>query len=238
MRNFSSRISISIGALLVSLASFLTGCSTPNESPDQTIAGAALGAAWGAGAGAIVGNQVGNAGPGAAVGAGLGAASGAMAGYGFDRTESTGAKLQGELNALRMQNLTNANQLRAIQSKLDDSASNDYTGGMFQIYFDEDATNLRAGSVANLEAVADALRKSTHAFRIKVVGHSDDGGTPDYSQRVSEARARTVSSYIAARGISMDQIVVESYGSTRPIASNETPVGRQLNRRVDVFIVR
>ena len=106
------------------------------------------------------------------------------------------------------------------------------------MFFDTDATNLKAGAVANLEVVAEGIKANPSTYVVNVVGHSDDSGTPSYNERLAEARARTVSAYLGERGVSMDRIVVKNFGATRPIASNSTPEGRQLNRRVDIYISR
>ena len=216
----------------------LAGCTSPNTSPDQTVTGTILGAGWGAGAGAVVGNQVSAPGEGAGIGAGFGAVAGMMAGYANDETEDTHAMLEKQLASLKIQSLNNQRQLQDMQTSLDNAQGASALGGTYQVFFDDDASSLRSGAIANLEAVADSLRTNPIAVKIKVAGHSDDAGTPDYNMRLAEARARTVASYLAARGISSDQIVVESFGSTRPLATNSTPEGRQLNRRVDVFISR
>jgi outer membrane protein OmpA-like peptidoglycan-associated protein len=231
----------SLGTCLATALLFVTtiiGCTSPDRSPDQTLAGTVLGAGWGAGAGAVVGNQVSHPGPGAAVGAGFGAVAGMMAGYASDEAEETQADIEKQLASLRIQSLNNHKQLQGMQQSLDRAATSPSIGGIYQVFFDDDASSMRAGAVANLEAIADALRRSPSAAKIEVSGHSDDAGTPDYNLRLSEARARNVASYLAARGISMDQIEVRGFGSTRPLATNTTPEGRQLNRRVDVLISR
>lgn len=214
----------------------LAACSNPQPGPDKTLGGAVLGAGWGAGAGAIVGNQVSTPGQGAAAGAGVGAVSGLLSGAGYDLGEGAMLKQERELDAIRAQNSANTQTLAVMQDKLDRAVSARAQVGIYQVFFDPDATSLRAGAVADLEVVADQLKRSPHALRVNVSGHADDGGSPEYNDRLSEARARQVSAYLAARGISSDQIVVQSFGSKRPIASNNTPEGRQLNRRVDVFI--
>ncbi len=220
------------------LAMAVCACTSPNTTPDKTIAGTVLGAGWGAGAGAVVGNQVNNVGPGAAIGAGFGAVSGMMAGYAADEAESTQAGLEKQLASLRIQTNNSDRRLREMQTSLDNANSSAAIGGIYQVFFDDDATSMRSGAIANLEAIADSLRTSPAAAKLQVAGHSDDAGTPDYNMRLSEARARNVASYLAARGISMDQISVAGFGSTRPLATNSTPEGRQLNRRVDVLIAR
>lgn len=94
---------------------------------------------------------------------------------------------------------------------------------------------MKSGAIADLEAIADSIKLSANNSPINVVGHSDDAGSPEYNDRLAEARARSVVSYLAARGISMDRLKLKSFGSTQPVASNSTPEGRQLNRRVEVF---
>ncbi len=218
-------------------ALLFSGC-TPQEGPDKTLGGAVLGAAWGAGSGAVIGNQVGidRPGEGAAVGAGFGLLAGAANGLMYDAVEDTQLQHEKQLEAVRLQNMANARQLATLQDRLDQAASSNVAGDIYQVFFDEDAASLRAGALANLEVIAEAVKANPAARVINVAGNSDDTGKPEYNKRLSEARARAVAAYLASRGISMDQIRVRSYGAKRPIASNATPVGRQLNRRVDVYI--
>ena len=220
------------------LSLLLIGCSRSIEGPDKTIGGAVLGAGWGAGAGAVVGNQSGDPGPGAAIGAGFGAVEGAVSGFSADQTEDQLIAQERQLDALEAQNVVNSRNLMRLQAKLDQSFDDQNIGGIYQVFFDSDATSLRAGAIANLEAITETLKVNPRAHHIVVSGHTDDSGSPDYNSRVAQARARAVSAYLASRGISSDQIIVKSYGSERPIASNSTEVGRQLNRRVDVHITQ
>jgi outer membrane protein OmpA-like peptidoglycan-associated protein len=227
---FTRAITISL------LAVSLQACGHPQPGPDKTIGGAVLGAGWGAGAGAVVGHQVGRAGEGAAIGSGFGLVSGAATGLGYDVIEDTQVQQETELAALKVQNLSNTRQLQQLQNKLDRTISTDPSAGVHEVYFDSDATSLKAGAIANLEILAESVKTGPRGYWINVIGHSDDSGNPEYNSRLAEARARTVSSYLAQRGLSFDRIKVESHGSTRPVTSNSTAVGRQLNRRVDVYV--
>ncbi len=224
--------------LALSLVLSLGACSQPQGGPDKTVGGAVLGAAWGAGAGAVVGHQVGNTGAGAGVGAGLGAAAGVMAGIGLDTTDAAQVHEEKMLASLKMQNLANQRSIELLQATLDNAIATNAVGGVYQVFFDPEATSMRAGAIANLEVIADSIKASPAASIVNVVGHSDDSGKPEYNDRLAEARARSVSAYLAARGMSMDQIRVKSFGAQRPIASNSTEAGRQLNRRVDIYISR
>lgn len=228
-----SRSTLASTAVLVSM--ILIGCG-PRSGPDKTIGGAVLGAGWGAGAGALVGHQVSHAGEGALVGAGVGMVGGALQGAGYDAIEETQIDHEEQLASLRIQNMANNRQLAQMQRQLDDAITNPGARSIYSVYFDSDASNLRAGAVSNLEVIAESIRVDPSALKVFVVGHADDSGNPEYNQRMAEARARTVAAYLGQRGISMGQIVIETKGSTQPIASNATPEGRQLNRRVDVFI--
>lgn len=227
-----------LSSLTFSLVILLVACSTPQPGPDKTIGGAILGAGWGAGAGAVVGHQVSYAGEGVAVGAGFGLIGGALSGAGYDQIEDTQIKQEEMLASLKLQNLANQRELEFLQGKLDRALASDLGGAFYQVFFDADATSLRSGAIAQLELIAQTLRASPSLGKVNVVGHSDDEGTPEYNARLSEARARTVTAYLAGQGIALDQIAVKSFGSQRPVASNTSDTGKQLNRRVDIYITR
>ena len=67
-------------------------------------------------------------------------------------------------------------------------------------------------------------------------GHTDSVGTPQYNQRLSEQRAQAVAHYFAGKGVIPERLAAEGKGETAPRASNATPDGRRLNRRVEVYI--
>jgi len=214
----------------------INGCS-PQPGPDKTIGGALVGGALGAGSGAVIGHQLSYTGEGAAIGAAFGLVSGAFTGAGFDLTESVLITQEKELASIRAQNMSNGQQLANLQGKLDRAVPR-MAGLVHKVFFDEDSSSLRAGSVANLQAVAEAIKQDPGAYRISVEGHTDDAGDASYRERISEARARAVSAYLGSRGVAMDHITVESYGSERPLASNSTADGRRLNRRAEVKVLQ
>ena len=217
----------------------LVACSNPQPGPDKTVGGAVLGAAWGAGAGAVIGNQLefDPAGEGAAVGAGFGAVSGALQGAGYDLTESALIEQQEQLDSLKVMNQVNSQQLADLQWRLDNQKlAGNNSGLVHQVYFDIDATSMRAGSIALLEKLADSLKRDNTINMVMVIGHADDAGSPEHNERLALARARSVSAYLGSRGLAMDRIEVKSYGAKRPVASNTTEAGRQLNRRVEIYL--
>ncbi len=71
---------------------------------------------------------------------------------------------------------------------------------------------------------------------VLIVGHTDSSGSDDYNQRLSERRADAASGYLMAEGVAPERIRAVGMGEQEPIASNDTEVGRQENRRVEVAI--
>ncbi|HUH11565.1 MAG TPA: OmpA family protein, partial [Longimicrobiales bacterium] len=69
-----------------------------------------------------------------------------------------------------------------------------------------------------------------------VVGHTDAVGSDDYNQALSERRAQAAADFLVTQGVSRTAIRTVGRGETEPIASNDTPEGRQMNRRVEVAI--
>lgn len=232
LRSFITLSSITI------LAATLTACTTPQPGPDKTLAGAILGAGWGAGAGAVVGNQVSTPGKGVAVGSGFGAVAGMLMGMGYDLEESGHLAQNRQLENLRVQSTANLYQLEKIQSQLDASFFGDPIGGVYTVFFDEDQTNLRLAAISNLESIAEALKESPSMRKIRVSGHTDDTGQATYNDKLARSRAESVASYLAARGVAKDQIQIESFSASRPVATNRTAAGRQLNRRAEISLVR
>lgn len=217
---------------------FFVACS-PVPGPDKTAAGIILGAGWGAGAGAVIGNQVDHSGPGIAIGAGFGAANGMLTGIGLDLAEGTELEQQRELDALRVQVASNQRMLMQLQDSLDNRdrklAQN---GAVAQIFFDAQRASLRAGTAAQLERLANAIKLNPSVSAIELHGHTDAVGTLDENMKLSEARARTVATFLSMHGVSIDSMHVIPHGAERPLASNETETGKQLNRRVEIVLLK
>lgn len=216
----------------------LVSCA-PTPGPDKTIGGAVLGAGWGAGTGAIIGNQTNSTGPGAAVGAGVGAASGMLIGAGFDIQESSQLQTRRELNVMRARVAMNEDNLVQLR--------NEFNGGGrvlsvvpsgVTIFFDSNLAGIRVGSAKELERLADSLKHDPMVRRIEIYGHSDDTGSREENEKLSLARANTVREILAAHGISDDQMKIFGISTLEPKASNRTEAGRQLNRRVEILLIR
>ena len=73
------------------------------------------------------------------------------------------------------------------------------------------------------------------AYRVMIEGHTDSIGADSYNRRLSEKRAESVKRYLVQHfPIQSDRLVVKGYGKSKPIASNDTPDGRDKNRRVEI----
>jgi outer membrane protein OmpA-like peptidoglycan-associated protein len=238
MSTHSVRISRIVFALTIAFTSHsIVGCS-PQAGPDKSVAGTVLGASWGAGLGAVVGNQVNNSGDGVAIGAGFGAVSGMLHGIGYDLQEGNQLQQNRILASLQVQAVANQRHLEKVQANFDNSLGRDPVGGVYQVYFDEDQTNMRMGAVASLETIAESIKATNFVRGVVVSGHTDDTGSMRYNEDLAKARANSVGAYLASRGIPVVQIDIKSFGATKPIATNATAAGRQLNRRVEVSILR
>ncbi len=73
--------------------------------------------------------------------------------------------------------------------------------------------------------------------RVRLTGHADNTGPPDYNEQLGLERAQAIRDVLIGYGVPADQIQVESKGETQPIASNDTPEGRHENRRVEIRVM-
>lgn len=107
------------------------------------------------------------------------------------------------------------------------------------VWFDLGQSELWEESRSALDLLGRALVQNP-GLVVEIQGHADALGSAEYNERLSRQRAEAVRSHLMQRfaEIEASQIRVESFGETRPTASNETPAGRQRNRRVVVVVVR
>jgi outer membrane protein OmpA-like peptidoglycan-associated protein len=103
------------------------------------------------------------------------------------------------------------------------------------VLFDTGSATLKPGAREKLARVAGIL--ATHSdLRIEIGGHTDSVGGDDYNQRLSERRAESVREYLMQQRIPPTALDAVGFGKDRPVASNDTPTGRQQNRRVELVV--
>ncbi len=95
---------------------------------------------------------------------------------------------------------------------------------------------IRATSYAALDELAALLVKHPE-WALKISGHTDNVGKPAANLNLSKKRAESVKKYLIKKGVSAERLKTEWFGQTRPIAPNNTPEGRQKNRRVEMLII-
>lgn len=104
---------------------------------------------------------------------------------------------------------------------------------LYGIHFDFNKATLRPDSEPVLEKVV-ALLKARADLKLEVQGHTDNVGGDDYNQKLSEARAGTVSSWLTSKGIAASRLSAHGYGMRQPVADNGSETGRAKNRRVEL----
>lgn len=95
---------------------------------------------------------------------------------------------------------------------------------------------IKASSYGSLDRLAELLKKK-EAYKLKISGHTDNVGSDENNMRLSEKRARSVSTYLSNKGVDKGRFVVEWFGESKPLYPNDTPEGRQKNRRVEMEVV-
>lgn len=91
-------------------------------------------------------------------------------------------------------------------------------------------------SYASLEDLANYLIENP-TFRIKIAGHTDSQGNDQSNLILSKKRAEAVKEFLVSRGVTTERIIVQYFGETKPIDTNDTPEGRARNRRVEMEII-
>jgi len=103
------------------------------------------------------------------------------------------------------------------------------------IFFDFGKSTLRPESVYELTQVVDLL-KEMPKLKIELSGHTDNVGSAAHNQKLSEDRAKVVVDYLILKGIDASRLTYKGYGFEQPIATNDTEIGRQENRRTEFKI--
>lgn len=103
------------------------------------------------------------------------------------------------------------------------------------VLFDTAQHTLKPGAREKLAKVSGILL-SHPGLSLKVEGHADSVGTDEYNQALSDRRAGSVRDFLVSQGISAFSITARGFGESQPVATNDTPEGRQQNRRVELVV--
>jgi outer membrane protein OmpA-like peptidoglycan-associated protein len=184
---------------------------------NKTTRGAVIGGAGGAVLGGVIGHAAGNTLLGAILGAAVGGAAGAFIGNYMDKQA---AEMQRDLEGAEIQRIG-----EGIKITFDSG-----------ILFDIDKSDLRPVSKTNLADLGKILNKYPDT-NILIEGHTDNTGSDEHNMTLSKDRAQSVTLYLATLEVQSARFSIAGYGEAQPIVTNDTPEGRQKNRRVDIAVL-
>ncbi|MDO8494189.1 MAG: OmpA family protein [Deltaproteobacteria bacterium] len=106
-----------------------------------------------------------------------------------------------------------------------------------RIHFEFGYYRVRDVSTAIIDDVAEVMRRNPQVTKVRIEGHTDDVGSDIYNQKLSQRRAEAVREYMIGKGIEPHRLQAVGYGESRPVADNETLLGRAKNRRTEFTVV-
>ncbi|MGL5123680.1 MAG: OmpA family protein [Fusobacteriaceae bacterium] len=199
----------------------LVGCTNnPFLSPyDGGINTKTSGSLGGAALGALAGQAIGGDTKGTLIGAGIGALAGL--GWGAYRDKQ-------EMELKRSLKNSNVNVTRE-----GDFLNLTLPGG---VTFHTNSSTISPNFYESLNSIASVLTQYPES-RINVAGFTDNVGSAPYNVTLSQQRAGSVTNYLVKRGVASGRIASTGYGSSNFVATNSTPIGRSMNRRVEIKIL-
>lgn len=199
---------------------FLAACTTDPYTGERRVSRTAIGAGAGALAGAGIGALVGgsNRGKAAAIGAGIGALSGG----------AVGAYMDVQAKKLR-------EELAGTGVSVTKVGNNIVLNMPGNVTFATNQAEVQGSFYPVLNSVAKVLKEYEKTL-VHVTGHTDSTGPYEFNLQLSQKRADSVSSYLAAQGVQTVRLQTQGFGPDRPVADNATPEGRQQNRRVEITL--
>lgn len=210
-----------LGAAAAGLLASTSACTTDPVTGEQRISKAAIGAALGAGVGFLGGDLLGGKRDRTEkiVGAGIGAIAGGAIGSYMDKQEK---ELREKTQGTGVQVVRQGDELQLNMPA--------------GITFAFNSSAVQPQFQSTLDQVAQTLSQYNQTY-IDVYGHTDNVGSDEYNQRLSEQRAESVAGYLSGRGVARARIATRGFGESQPVASNNDEVGRAQNRRVEIRVV-
>jgi outer membrane protein OmpA-like peptidoglycan-associated protein len=195
--------------LIVAFSMAAVGCKTSN---------AVKGGAIGGTAGGVIGGLISknNTATGIIVGAAIGGSAGAIIGREMDKQAE---ELRRDLKGAKVERVGEGTKIT-------------FDSG---ILFAVDQATLNSNSKTNLENLATTLKKYPDT-KVVIEGHTDDTGTAEYNQTLSQRRALTVEQYLSNSGVATKRLRSRGFGEEMPAVPNTSASARAQNRRVEVAI--
>lgn len=197
----------------------LGACTTNPYTGEEQASKAGMGAGIGAVTGGIIGAIAGDNRNAILLGMGIGALAGGGVGYYMDKQEEK----------LRM-------QLQATGVSVTRNGDNIILNMPGNITFATDSSNISADFYSVLDSVALVINEFEKTY-IDIYGYTDSTGSEAYNLTLSEKRASSVARYLESQKVVSQRIVTRGKGESNPVATNDTPEGRALNRRVEIVLI-
>lgn len=147
-----------------------------------------------------------------------------------EKARQAAAQAEAEKAQLRSQLLAQLNSI--LQTR--DSARG-LIVNMSDVLFDTGSYTLKPGAREKLAKISGILLAHP-GLNLQIEGHTDSVGSDEFNQQLSERRADSVRDFLAQQGVPASSITARGFGKTQPVASNDTPEGRQRNRRVELVV--
>ena len=147
-----------------------------------------------------------------------------------EKARQAANKAEGEKAELRAQLLGQLNSI--LQTR--DSARG-LIVNMSDVLFDTGSSTLKPGAREKLAKISGILL-AHGGLTLQIEGHTDSVGTDEFNQQLSERRSDAVRDFLAEQGVPVSAMSAKGFGKTQPVASNDTPEGRQRNRRVELVV--
>lgn len=105
------------------------------------------------------------------------------------------------------------------------------------VLFESSSSKLKNSSYTELNKLVEILKKNP-STKVEIAGHTDSKGSKAGNDRISKARADVVVKYLGSKGIDTKMLTAKGYGSSQPVASNDTAGGRAKNRRTEFKVIK
>jgi outer membrane protein OmpA-like peptidoglycan-associated protein len=208
-------------AVILSAVILFASCSSMSKAVKGGLLGGGVGAALGAGVGALIGKDAKSAAIGAGIGTAVGATTGVIIGKKMDKAAAQAAAIEGA----RVDSIRDANNLKALKVTFDSG-----------ILFATGKSTLNQSSKAALTKFSKIL-VANPTMDITILGHTDNVGSLDTNQKLSQGRAQAVADFLKSQNVGEAQIKdIIGKNFSQPVADNATAAGKAANRRVEVYM--
>lgn len=161
------------------------------------------------------------------------------AALGADREDARLDARTREADAAKLAAASSEAESKELQRQIDELQAKDTDRGLVltlgDVLFESGKAQLKSGAAGNLNTLVMFLNSYPNRT-VQIEGYTDSVGSDDYNLGLSSRRAESVQAYLVGQGIDRGRLTASGLGESAPVADNESAMGRQLNRRVEVII--